>query len=232
MVDVIIRTMIYAANRSEKKEMDNRIAVSIGKRQLVDSIWKSAGIEGLGTTFPNTEKILENLPVQTRKEEVFFIVNMKRAWEFLFDNIDAPNNLAFLRELNRICLDNLAYGGGEIRKVPVSVGGTSWKPEIPNREVVLSEIEEIVKQKNPLEAALDLFCYVCRSQIFIDGNKRVAQLICNKLLMQHDIGVLSVPYDRIGVFKEELVRFYEEGDNQKLKDFLQSEAVQLVKTSV
>lgn len=27
----------------------NNISISLGKRQLVDSIWKSAGIEGLGT---------------------------------------------------------------------------------------------------------------------------------------------------------------------------------------
>ena len=43
----------------------NNMSIAMGKRQLVDSIWKSAGIEGLGTTFPNTEKILSNLPVQT-----------------------------------------------------------------------------------------------------------------------------------------------------------------------
>ena len=46
----------------------NNMSISMGKRQLVDSIWKSAGIEGLGTTFPNTEKILSNLPVQTRRD--------------------------------------------------------------------------------------------------------------------------------------------------------------------
>ena len=44
----------------------NNTSISLGKRQLVDSIWKSAGIEGLGTTFPNTEKILNNLPVETK----------------------------------------------------------------------------------------------------------------------------------------------------------------------
>ena len=46
----------------------NNMSIAMGKRQLVDSIWKSAGIEGLGTTFPNTEKILSNLPVQTRRD--------------------------------------------------------------------------------------------------------------------------------------------------------------------
>lgn len=37
--------------------MDN-MSIAMGKRQLVDSICKSAGIEGLGTTFSNTEKDL------------------------------------------------------------------------------------------------------------------------------------------------------------------------------
>ena len=82
----------------------NNMSIAMGKRQLVDSIWKSAGIEGLGTTFPNTEKILSNLPVQTRRDEVLFIVNMKRAWYFLFDNIEYPNNISYLRELNKICM--------------------------------------------------------------------------------------------------------------------------------
>lgn len=110
----------------------------------------------------------------------------RRAWEFRFDNIDAPNNLAFLRELNRICLDNLAYGGGEIRQVPVSIGGTSWKPEMPDQAVVLSDIETLVKQKNPLEAALDLFCYVCRSQIFIDRNGRTGRVLLAKKMLERD----------------------------------------------
>lgn len=87
----------------------NNMSIAMGKRQLVDSIWKSAGIEGLGTTFPNTEKILSNLPVQTRRDEVLFIVNMKRAWYFLFDNIEYPNNISYLRELNKICMEELSY---------------------------------------------------------------------------------------------------------------------------
>lgn len=36
---------------------------------MVDSIWKSAGIEGQATTFANTEKILSNLPVETKRDD-------------------------------------------------------------------------------------------------------------------------------------------------------------------
>ena len=115
----------------------NNMSISMGKRQLVDSIWKSAGIEGLGTTFPNTEKILENIPVQTKRDEVLFIVNMKRAWYFIFDNVDYPDNISYLRELNKICMAELSYDAGNIRTAPVTIGGTSWISELPQEEMML-----------------------------------------------------------------------------------------------
>ncbi len=43
-------------------------AIEMAKRLLVDSIWKSANLEGLGTTFPKTEAILANAPTQTKSE--------------------------------------------------------------------------------------------------------------------------------------------------------------------
>ena len=35
-----------------------KLEIVKAKRLLVDSIWKSANLEGLGTTFPKTEAIL------------------------------------------------------------------------------------------------------------------------------------------------------------------------------
>ena len=137
----------------------NNMSISMGKRQLVDSIWKSAGIEGLGTTFPNTEKILENIPVQTKRDEVLFIVNMKRAWYFIFDNVDYPDNISYLRELNKICMAELSYDAGSIRTAPVTIGGTSWIPELPQEEMIREKLVEISNMSDRLEAALEMFCY-------------------------------------------------------------------------
>ena len=200
-------------------------AISLGKRQLVDSIWKSAGIEGLGTTFPNTEKILENLPVMTTKDEMLFIVNMKRAWDFLFQNIDYPNNIMLIREINKITMDNLIYNPGQLRNIPVSIGGTSWKPDMPNESETVNFLKELNQKSDKLQAALDAFCYFARAQIFLDGNKRVAQLICNKIFMENNIGILSVPYDQIGLFKEKLVRFYETNNPNDLQSFFKSDCI-------
>ena len=203
------------------------ISISLGKRQLADSIWKAAGIEGLGTTFPDTERILDNLPVNTRRDEVLFIVNMKRAWQFIFDNIDYPNNLMFLRQLNSICLDNLTYGAGELRRVSVAIGGTDWKPDMPDEAAIIQKIQSIDSKADKLESALDMFCFIARSQIFIDGNKRVAQLMCNKIMMQNDLGIFSIPYNQIDKFKEKLVRFYETDDSRDLKRFFHNTSLQL-----
>ena len=207
-------------------------AISVGKRQLVDSIWKSAGIEGLGTTFPNTERILENIPTEISRDEVLFIVNMKRAWEFLFDNIDYPVTMAYLSELNKICMTDILFDAGKIRTYPVTIGGTKWVPELPDYEAIQRNVKAIADNPDKLESALDMFCYVARTQMFTDGNKRVSQLICNKILMDHDIGILSIPYEKIDDFKQKLVSFYESGDPSKLKTFFRETSLLLNPTYV
>ena len=90
-----------------------------------------------------------------------------------------PNNLIFLRELNKITMNSLIYDAGSLRKVPVSIGGTDWEPGMPQEGTIITDIENICSNENKLESALDMFCYVARTQMFLDGNKRAAQLIAN-----------------------------------------------------
>ena len=96
-------------------------AIEMAKRLLVDSIWKSANLEGLGTTFPKTEAILANAPTTTKTEEVLFVINMKRAWQFLLDNLAYPNCIMLLREYDKIVGELLFHYAGEIRTIPVQI---------------------------------------------------------------------------------------------------------------
>ena len=45
---------------------------------------------------------MANAIITTKTEEVLFIINMKRVWQFLLDNLDYSNNLMLLREYNKI----------------------------------------------------------------------------------------------------------------------------------
>ena len=105
--------------------------------------------------------------------------------------IDYPDNISYLRELNKICMEELSFDAGNIRTVPVAIGGTSWALEIPQETVIINKLEEIAHMKNRLEAALEMFCFIAGTQMFLDGNKRVAQLMCNKIMMEDDIGIFS-----------------------------------------
>ena len=76
------------------------------------------------------------------------------------------------------------------------------------------------------ERALDLMLYLTKSQLFYDGNKRIAMLAANKLLIQHGCGVLSVSQDRLEKFFTLLVSYYEDDTRaEELKEFLYNECL-------
>lgn len=203
-------------------------AVEMAKRMLVDSIWKSANLEGLGTTFPKTEAILANVPTTTRTEEVLFVINMKRAWQFLLENLEYDNCVMLLREYDRIVGELLFRYAGEIRTIPVQIGGTSWEPEMPHTGVIIDSMKEIERIEDAELRALKYFCYIARTQMFIDGNKRVAQLMANKVLIEHDIGIFQIPIEKLEEFKGMLIAFYETGDDSALIGFMRAYCIRRV----
>jgi len=204
-------------------------AIEMAKRLLVDSIWKSANLEGLGTTFPKTEAILANAPTTTKTEEVLFVINMKRAWQFLLNNLDYGNNLMLLREYNKIVGELLFNYAGEVRTIPVQIGGTSWEPEMPHTGIIINVLEEIGKNEDIELRALKYFCYVARTQMFIDGNKRVAQLIANKVLIENNIGIFQIPIERLEEFKTMLIKFYESGNDEEIIGFMKEYCIRRIR---
>lgn len=203
-------------------------ALEMAKRLLTDSIWKSANLEGLGTTFPKTEMILENLPTDTTREEVMFIVNMKRAWNFLFDNLNYSNSLALIRELNKLVGLGYIIGSGEVRKMNVSIGGTSWSPSIPDVANIYDTIDELELIDDAELKALKYFCFIARTQIFVDGNKRVAQLMANKVLIENEVGIFQIPIEAQSEFKGLLLGYYESNDGTDIIDFMSRYCIQRV----
>lgn len=205
---------------------DREIAIYSAKRNIVDSIWRSANLEGFSTTYPKTEAILENVPVNgVSRDEIIFMVNMKRAWEFLLDYLDYHNSLTTLKELNKICCEGLFYGSGEIRKSNVSIGGTTWKPGIPDEVTLYESINTIEKIEDPELKALKYFCFIARTQMFLDGNKRVAQLIANKVLIENRVGILRIKVEDIQEFKMLLVEFYETNNDYYIIEYMQENCI-------
>ena len=182
-------------------------AKEMAKRLVIDSIWKSANLEGLGTTYPKTYAILANAPTNTRAEEVIFIINMKEAWQFLLDNLDCPNNLEILLEYNKI-VGNLLFYDIFLPKKPVV------------NNIFNDMVNKLNQIDNPEEKALQYFCFVAKSKMFITGNMRVAQLIANKILIENNIGIFQVPIDNLETFRDLLIKFYKINNNNDIISFM------------
>ena len=61
------------------------------RRNIVDYIWKSARLEGLSVTYPDTEAIYNGMGVQGVKvSDIVAVNNLKHAWQFVLDMLDEP----------------------------------------------------------------------------------------------------------------------------------------------
>ena len=210
---------------------DDRVqtAIRLAKNMLVESIWTSAHIEGYKTTFDDTEEIIYgNEDITAYSNEMLFIIGMRDAWQFLLENVDAKDNLLFIRELNTIYGHYLIHGCGEVRTTNVYIKGSSYVPHIPTTLEILADIDKINEIVDPVRRAIVYFCYLCKKQIFIDGNKRIAQLMCNKVLIENGIGIMSIPVRWQDDWYKFLLEFYETGKSTNLIRFIHSKCLKRV----
>lgn len=200
--------------------------VFYAKRNIVDSIWKEANIEGIAVTFPQTKEIFEGRVVAGMKvSDTIAINNLKHAWQFVFDTVDVPVDLAYVRQINMLVGQGIVFQSGDLRNASVGIGGTDWRPELPDYDKAKAMVETIAAEPAGQERALHMFTALCRAQLFHDGNKRTAQLVANKMLIADGAGILAIPVKHKARFEELLVDFYETGNAAALTEFLVSNAM-------
>lgn len=190
-------------------------------------IYDQAVLEGVSTTFPDTELIIENGKVNNvSAEDVQKILNLKHAWEFVLDKdvIQSPTSYYVCQYIARLVNEGFYYEGDRIRGVPVKIGGSSYIPPLPVEYEVKDQIEKIVvADASYVDIAIELALYVMKTQIFNDGNKRTAIIFANHYLIAHGAGLMVVPENIVPEFKQLLVRYYEDIDVGAIKDFLKNQ---------
>ena len=187
-------------------------------------IYDQAILEGVSTTFPDTESIIDNGKVINMKaDDVQKILNLKHAWEFILDKdvVLANSNYYLSSYIAKIVNEGFYQEGGRIRGVPVTIGGSTYVPPIPMEFVVKEDIDSILSSnKEKIDIAIDLILYVMKTQIYNDGNKRTAVIFGNHYMIANALGLIIIPYDKVGEFKEKLVLYYEDRDSESIRDFL------------
>lgn len=192
-------------------------------------IYDQAVLEGVATTFPDTELIIDNGKVNgVSAEDVQKILNLKHAWEFILDTdvLTAPSSYYVCQYVARLVNEGFYQEGGRIRGVPVKIGGTSYVPPIPTEADVKEDIESIISNsKDVVDTAIELALYVMKKQIFNDGNKRTAIIFANHYLISNQGGLLVVPESSVNEFKKLLVQYYEGINEASIKQFLKDKCL-------
>lgn len=212
----------------EKFAMTQKENIEIAKRTLVDAIYKSANLEGIAVTYAQTIDILNNVNVASLKPaEINKVFCLRDAWHYTLDHINDEMNLGFLEEIHALVAraDVEYYELGKIRTTDVMISGTAWRPELPDAERLHKELMDIMKMTGNTDKALSLMLWIMRNQIFRDGNKRVATVAANKILIENGCGIVAVPVELDGTFKQMLVNYYESNDANEIKLFLYEKCV-------
>ena len=181
--------------------------VFVVRRNIVDYIWKSANLEGIDVTYPETQVIYDNGIVNgLTVNNIIAIDNLKYAWDFILTNYDINYDFNLLCQIHKLTCDKLVLNE--------NLGRLIINP-------VKDELEKLLNQplKTKTEIAIEVMLWIMRRQMFIDGNKRVAMLFADKIMIDNGCGIITISQENQPMFFEKLINFYESGDNTDLKEW-------------
>lgn len=193
------------------------------KKNIVELVYNAGKFEGLNTTLLQTEEIIKyNRANNVAVDDVLTVVNLKRGFELLLNDVQEPL-LETSKRINRIVAAEDALFPGEIRTggVEVSTIQGRYVPPMLTEDEVEDQYDKIMDQNiSETEKALRLFLFIAKNQIFWDGNKRTALIAANSIMFNHGAGLVSIPENKFMSFNELLFNYYNSSEDVGLEDIL------------
>lgn len=207
-------------------EQNKRLARS----NLVKLVYVNSRFEGLTTTLPQTQTIIDGLGVDgVSIDDINVIVQLKRGWQYIINSTE-EFNLEFLKRINKIVALQESLDPGRLR---TGNGGVStikgeFTPPTVNVNNEKDFIANLIKKSSltTTDKALTLMYHLMRNQIFWDGNKRTATLAANKVMIEHGAGLVNVPLDLWPEWNNLIGDYYFSGDMTKLKEWTYEHGIQ------
>ncbi|EOW1986055.1 Fic family protein [Enterococcus faecium] len=215
----------------DKYHLSRKESVYLLKKNIVELVYNAGKFEGLNTTLLQTEEIIKyNRANNVAVDDVLTVVNLKRGFEMLLNDIQEPL-IETSKRINRIVAAEDALFPGEIRNggVEVSTIQGRYVPPMLTEDEVNNQYGEIMNQEiSETEKALRLFLFISKNQIFWDGNKITALLTANKIMFSKGLGLLSVPESVFAKFNE-LLSMYDNSNQSsnesKILSFIHEECI-------
>ncbi|MCM6877174.1 Fic family protein [Enterococcus faecium] len=215
----------------DKYHLSRKESVYLLKKNIVELVYNAGKFEGLNTTLLQTEEIIKyNRANNVAVDDVLTVVNLKRGFELLLNDVQEPL-IETSKRINRVIAAEDALFPGEIRTdgVEVSTIKGRYVPPMLTEEEVKNQYNKIMNQEiSETEKALRLFLFISKNQIFWDDNKRTALLTANQIMFSQGLGLLSVPESVFAKFNELLSMDYncnQSSDELKILSFIHEECI-------
>lgn len=210
----------FAENFSSLSEEQKRREM---ERLGIDLSWKSSQIEGNTYSLLETERLLKEKQTAAgkTKEEAIMLLNHKDALDFIVANPDYLQHLTISRieDIHNLLIKELGVDRN-IRTRRVGITGTNYRPidnEFQIREALQQTCDLVNARDNVFEKALYILTLLSYIQAFNDGNKRVARITSNAILIANRYCPVSFrTVDSID-YKKAMLLFYEQNNISAFK---------------
>lgn len=213
---------------TDKYHLNKSQSLFLAKKGQIKNIYCGMKMENRAVTLDQTRAILNgvNLP-NVQLDDIQAILNMRDAWKFLLNTVSETITFEYWCKLNEYIARNEALEWGKLRTGNVGISGTDYVPPIPEKEQVITTLEDIVSDKGmtATDKALEVFTWGTRGQYFWDGNKRTSLMLANKILISAGAGIMTITDKYMEQFNVLLLEYYNTGKSSELKRFLYDNAI-------
>jgi len=186
--------------RLDKELTAGTYAKQICERLLIDLSYNSSRLEGNTYSLLDTERlVVEGITADGKMhEDSVMIMNHKEAILFLVENAEdiELNPFTIFNLHNLLSQDLLANpeSCGDVRKIEVSIGKSTYKP-LNNPHLIKEALELLLlkarKIDDPFEQSFFVLAHMSYLQAFEDVNKRTARLTSNIPFIKQNLCPLS-----------------------------------------
>lgn len=213
---------------TDKYHLNKSQSLFLAKKGQIKNIYCGMKMENRAVTLDQTRAILNGVNVpNVQLDDIQAILNMRDAWKFLLNTVSETIIFEYWCKLNEYIARNEALEWGKLRTGNVGISGTDYVPPIPEKEQVITTLEDIVSDKGmtATDKALEVFTWGTRGQYFWDGNKRTSLMLANKILISAGAGIMTITDKYMEQFNVLLLEYYNTGKSSELKRFLYDNAI-------
>ena len=213
---------------TDKYHLNKSQSLFLAKKGQIKNIYCGMKMENRAVTLDQTRAILNGVNVpNVQLDDIQAILNMRDAWKFLLNTVSETITFEYWCKLNEYIARNEALEWGKLRTGNVGISGTDYVPPIPEKEQVITTLEDIVSDKGmtATDKALEVFTWGTRGQYFWDGNNRTSLMLANKILISAGAGIMTITDKYMEQFNVLLLEYYNTGKSSELKRFLYDNAI-------